>query len=131
MTNKVAHRIQHGRISTNISMAQIRLPIHSYRFCSGQSYVEKGLITIEHVPSKYQLADIFTIPLPRDQYMRLHNQIMGWTTCSPRGSVKLFQDCYLNNVSQVPFPSSQYCLEQYCTSYSTSNCFLLLLVYFI
>ena len=34
----VAHQIQHGRISTNVSMAQIRLPIHSYRFCSGQSY---------------------------------------------------------------------------------------------
>ena len=40
MTNKVAHRIQHGRISTNVSMAQIRLPIHSYWFCSGQSYIQ-------------------------------------------------------------------------------------------
>ena len=42
-----------------------------------RDHVEKGLITIEHVPSKYQLTDIFTKPLPRDQYMRLRDQIMG------------------------------------------------------
>ena len=29
-----------------------------------RDHVEKGLITIEHVPSKYQLANIFTKPLP-------------------------------------------------------------------
>ena len=39
-------------------------------------------------------------------------------------------DCHLN-VSQLPFPSSQYCLEQYCTSYSTCNRFHLSFVYFI
>ena len=44
--------------------------------------------------------------------------------------VKLLWDHYLN-VSQLPFPSSQYCLEQYCTSYSTSNRFYLSFVYFI
>ena len=43
-------------------------------------HVEKGLIKIEHVPSKYQLTDIFTKPLPCDQYMRLCDQIMGWTS---------------------------------------------------
>ena len=51
MTNKVAHQIQYGRISTNVSMAQIRLPIHSYRFCSGQSYLLiKHRICVENVP---------------------------------------------------------------------------------
>ena len=45
-----------------------------------RNHVENGLIQIEHVPSIYQLADIFTKPLPRDQYMRLHDQIMGWTS---------------------------------------------------
>ena len=30
-------------------------------------------------------------------------------------AVKLLWDCHLN-VSQLLFPSSQYCLEQYCTS---------------
>ena len=43
-------------------------------------HVEKGLITIEHVPLKYQPAAIFMKPLPRHQYMRLRNQIMGWTS---------------------------------------------------
>ena len=43
-------------------------------------HIEKGLIQIEHVPSKYQLANIFAKPLPRDQYMRLRDQIMGWTS---------------------------------------------------
>ena len=41
-------------------------------------HIERGLITIEYVWSKYQLANIFTKPLPRDQYMCLHDQIMGW-----------------------------------------------------
>ena len=43
-------------------------------------HVEKGLITIEHVPSKYQLTDIITKPLPHNQNMHLCNQIMGWTS---------------------------------------------------
>ena len=37
-----------------------------FHFCD---HIEKGLITIEHVPSKYQLTDIFTKPLLCDQYM--------------------------------------------------------------
>ena len=45
-----------------------------------RDHVENGLIKIENVPSKYQLADIFTKPLPRDQYMCLRDQIMGWTS---------------------------------------------------
>ena len=52
----------------------------SVRLFHFRDHVEKGLITIEHVPSKYQLADISTKPLPRDQYMRLRDQIMGWTS---------------------------------------------------
>ena len=52
----------------------------SMRLFHFRDHVEKGLIQIEHVPSKYQLADIFTKPLPRDQYMHLRDQIMGWTS---------------------------------------------------
>ena len=52
----------------------------SMRLFHFRDHVEKGLIKIEHVPSKYQLADIFTKPLPHDQYMRLRDQIMGWTS---------------------------------------------------
>ena len=34
-------------------------------------------------------------------------------------------------VSQLPFPSSQYCLEQYCTSYNTYIRFYLSFIYFV
>ena len=43
-----------------------------------RDHIEKGLISIEHVPSRDQLADIFTKPLPRDQFRHLCDQIMGW-----------------------------------------------------
>ena len=36
----------------------------SVRLFHFRDHVEKGLIQIEHVPSKYQLADIFTKPPP-------------------------------------------------------------------
>ena len=49
----------------------------SVRLFHFRDHVEKGLIQIEHVLSKYQLADIFIKPLPHDQYMRLRDQIMG------------------------------------------------------
>ena len=51
------------------------ISVHLFHF---RDHVKKGLITIEHVPSKYQLVNIFMKPLPHDQYMRLHDQIMGW-----------------------------------------------------
>ena len=51
------------------------IPVCLFHFCD---HIEKGIITIEHVPSKYQLADIFTKPLHRNQYMHLCDQIMGW-----------------------------------------------------
>ena len=51
------------------------ISVHLFHF---RDHVEKRLIKIEHVPSKYQLADILTKPLPRDQNMRLCDQIMGW-----------------------------------------------------
>ena len=51
------------------------ISVHLFHFCD---HVKEGLITIEHVPSKYQLADFFMKRLPRDQYMCLCDQIMGW-----------------------------------------------------
>ena len=72
--------------ATCIEVAQLDHKIHprtkhiSVQLFHFHDHVEKGLITIEHVPSKYQLADIFTKPLPCDQYMCLHDQIMGWTS---------------------------------------------------
>ena len=52
----------------------------SVRLFHFHDHIKKGLIMIEHVPSKYQLANIFTKPLPHDQYMHLRDQIMGWTS---------------------------------------------------
>ena len=48
----------------------------------------------------------------------------------PTRECEVMWDHHLN-VSQLPFPSSQYYLEPYCTLYRTCNCFHLLFVYFI
>ena len=45
-----------------------------------RDHVEKGLISIEHVPSREQLADIFTKPLPHNQFRCLHDSIIGWAS---------------------------------------------------
>ena len=45
-----------------------------------RDHIEKGLISIEHVPSRDQLAVIFTKPLPCHQFHHLRDQIMGWDT---------------------------------------------------
>ena len=58
-------------------------------------------------------------------YHKVHEAVASGFVC-----VKLLWDCHLN-VSQLLFPSFQYCLEQYCTSYSTCNHFYLSFVYFI
>ncbi|KAL7561436.1 hypothetical protein ACA910_009292 [Epithemia clementina (nom. ined.)] len=55
-----------------------------------RQYVERGDITIQHISSKEQLADIFTKPLPRDQFRNLRNKIMNWlpsTSASQREGV--------------------------------------------
>ena len=45
-----------------------------------RSHVENGRITIEHVPSQEQLADIFTKPLPRDSFCRLRDRLLNWSS---------------------------------------------------
>ena len=69
-------------IEVATSEAKIRprtkhLAVRSFHF---RDHIEKGLISIEHVPSRDQLADIFTKPLPHHQFRHLHDQIMGWDT---------------------------------------------------
>ena len=115
----------------------LRLPNRTTRFAPGPNTFQYGCFTFVIMLkrglsqlSMSRLPIFLQKPLPRDQYIRLRHQIMGWTS-TPRGSVKLLWDRYLNNVSQLPFPSSQNCLEQYCTFYSTSNRFHLSFVYFI
>jgi hypothetical protein len=38
------------------------------------------LISIQHVNTREQFADMFTKPLPRDQFQKLNNRLMG---CRP------------------------------------------------
>ena len=69
-------------IEVATSKAKIRprtkhLAVRLFHF---RDHIEKGLISIEHVPSRDQLADIFTKPLPRHQFHHLRDQIMGWDT---------------------------------------------------
>ena len=50
-------------------------------------YVTTARLDIQHVSTKNQLADIFTKPLPRVQFLSLRDRIMT-PSPSPRGSVK-------------------------------------------
>ena len=41
-------------------------------------FVAIGKIVLQYVPSKEQLADIMTKPLPAEEFVRLRVKIMGW-----------------------------------------------------
>ena len=67
--------IEHAQLDHKIHPRTKHISVHLFHF---RNHIEKGLITIEHVPSKYQLADLFTKPPPCNQYMHLCDQIIGW-----------------------------------------------------
>ena len=50
----------------------------SVRLHHFRSKVVDGSIKIEHISTKNQFADIFTKPLPRDQFIKLRNLLMSW-----------------------------------------------------
>lgn len=50
----------------------------SVRLHHFRSHVTSGTITIEHISTKDQIADIFTKPLPRDQFSKLRDLLMSW-----------------------------------------------------
>jgi endo-1,4-beta-mannosidase len=47
--------------------------LHHFR-----DHIKQKLITIEHVSTKDQIADIFTKPLARDQFRNLRALLLGW-----------------------------------------------------
>jgi hypothetical protein len=51
----------------------LAIQLHHFR-----SYVFNGSITISHVSTKEQVADILTKPLPRDSFRYLRFQLSGW-----------------------------------------------------
>ena len=51
----------------------LSIRLHHFR-----SHIVRKIITIEHVSTKEQLADIFTKPLPRDQFRKLRDILMSW-----------------------------------------------------
>jgi hypothetical protein len=50
----------------------------SVRLHHFRSHVVAKTITIQHISTKDQIADIFTKPLPRDQFGKLRTPLMGW-----------------------------------------------------
>ena len=67
--------------------------LHHFR-----SHVVNKTITIEHISTKEQIADIFTKPLPRNQFSKLSEQLMGWSSFSPQGSVNLMVNSLRTNI---------------------------------
>ena len=66
-------------VATSEAKIRLRTKHLAVRLFHFRDHIEKGLISIEHVPSRDQLADIFTKPLPHDQFCHLRDQIMGGT----------------------------------------------------
>jgi hypothetical protein len=58
----------------------------SVRLHHFRSHVVRKTITIEHISTTEQLADMFTKPLARDQFRKLRNQLMSWPPDPIRGS---------------------------------------------
>jgi hypothetical protein len=50
----------------------------SVRLHHFRSHVDNHTITIEHISTKEQIADMFTKPLPRAQYIKLCDLLMSW-----------------------------------------------------
>ena len=59
----------------------------SVRLHHFRSKIVDGTITIEHISTKEQIADIFTKPLPRGQFMKLRDTLMCWHEVSNRKGV--------------------------------------------
>ena len=47
--------------------------LHHFR-----QHIESGLAVIEKIPTELQQADIFTKPLPVNQFQKLHQLLLGW-----------------------------------------------------
>ena len=53
----------------------LSLRLHHFR-----SHIIRKIITVEHISTKEQIADIFTKPLPKHQFCKLRDPLMSWET---------------------------------------------------
>lgn len=51
------------------------LAMHLHHFCD---HIAQGDLTIHHISTEEQIADLFTKPLPCDQFTYLCSKLMGW-----------------------------------------------------
>ena len=59
----------------------------SVRLHHFRSHVVDRTISIEHISTKEQIADMFTKPLPKDQFEHLREQLMCWPSVARREGV--------------------------------------------
>jgi hypothetical protein len=64
----------------------------SVRLHHFRSHVVAKSITIEHISTKEQIADMFTKPLARPQFCKLRDRLMGWPLSPSRGSVRIMKE---------------------------------------
>ena len=62
------------------------LLVRLHHFCS---HVISKAITIEHISTKEQIADMFTKLLARVQFCKLHDHMMGWPLPPSQGSERI------------------------------------------
>ena len=72
---------------TRAGTKHLSVRLHHFR-----SHVVTKTITIEHISTKDQIADIFTKPLPRDQFCKLRARLMLWPLPPSQGSVEFLKD---------------------------------------
>jgi hypothetical protein len=61
----------------------------SVRLHHFRSFVISKAVTIEHISTKEQIADMFTKPLARVQFCKLRNRLMCWSLSPSRGSERI------------------------------------------
>ena len=92
-------------IATNHKMRprtkHLSVRLHHFR-----SHVVDGTVSIEHVSTKEQIADIFTKPLPRDQFEKLRDRMMSWVPSPRREGVREFCDSEDSHDSMSPMNRS-------------------------
>ena len=83
---------------TRARTKHLSVKLHHFR-----SHVVNKTITIEHVSTTSQIADIFTKPLPLKQFVYLRDRLMGWVEggsedcVPPRLRHNIDHDCKIEN----------------------------------